>query len=172
MEEKNKIQTQKGSAAALLPIGVFLVFFLGAGFISGDFYSMPAILAFLIALFVAFLQDRKHTFNEKIHMIAKGVGDDNIITMCLIFLAAGAFSRGCYSSGRSRFHCESGTFHSAIRGGGRGAFHHWLLHFRIYGYFHGNDRGAGAHRGGNRPEDRVFHGALRGRGDVRGDVWR
>ena len=99
MEEKNKIQTQKGSAAALLPIGVFLVFFLGAGFISGDFYSMPAILAFLIALFVAFLQDRKHTFNEKIHMIAKGVGDDNIITMCLIFLAAGAFSGAVTAAG-------------------------------------------------------------------------
>lgn len=99
MEEKNKIQTQKGSAAALLPIGVFLVFFLGAGFISGDFYSMPAILAFLIALFVAFLQDREHTFNEKIHMIAKGVGDDNIITMCLIFLAAGAFSGAVTAAG-------------------------------------------------------------------------
>lgn len=99
MEEKNKIQTQKGSAAALLPIGVFLVFFLRAGFISGDFYSMPAILAFLIALFVAFLQDRKHTFNEKIHMIAKGVGDDNIITMCLIFLAAGAFSGAVTAAG-------------------------------------------------------------------------
>ena len=99
MEEKNKIQTQKGSAAALLPIGVFLVFFLGAGFISGDFYSMPAILAFLIALFVAFLQDRKHTFNEKIHMIAKGVGDDNIMTLCLIFLAAGAFSGAVTAAG-------------------------------------------------------------------------
>ena len=60
---------------------------------------MPAILAFLIALFVAFLQDRKHTFNEKIHMIAKGVGDDNIITMCLIFLAAGAFSGAVTAAG-------------------------------------------------------------------------
>ena len=29
---------------------------------------------------------------EKIAVIAKGVGDENIITMCLIFLCAGAFS--------------------------------------------------------------------------------
>ncbi|MEE1032939.1 MAG: Na+/H+ antiporter NhaC family protein, partial [Ruminococcus sp.] len=43
-------------------------------------------------LFVAFLQNRSLSFDEKIHIIAKGVGEDNIITMCLIFLAAGAFS--------------------------------------------------------------------------------
>lgn len=49
----------KGRAAALLPILVFLVIFLGSGFITGDFYSMPAIVGFLIALFIAFLQDRK-----------------------------------------------------------------------------------------------------------------
>ena len=76
----------KGSAIALLPIAVFLVIFLGSGFITGDFYSMPAIVGFLIALLVAFVQDRKHNFNEKIHIIAQGVGEDNIITMSLIFL--------------------------------------------------------------------------------------
>lgn len=71
----------KGRAIALLPIAVFLIIFLGSGFITGDFYSMPAIVGFLIALLVAFLQDRKHNFNQKIHIIAKGVGEDNIITM-------------------------------------------------------------------------------------------
>ena len=39
----------KGRAAALLPIGVFLVIFLGSGVVTGDFYSMPTIVAFLIA---------------------------------------------------------------------------------------------------------------------------
>ncbi len=92
-------QTSKGKASALLPILVFLIIFLGSGFITGDFYSMPAIVGFLIALFVAFLQDRKHDFNEKIHIIAKGVGDDNIITMCLIFLAAGGFSGAVTAAG-------------------------------------------------------------------------
>lgn len=90
---------EKGSAAALLPIGVFLVLFLGSGFISGDFYAMPAVLAFLMALFVAFVQDRKHDFNEKIHIIAKGVGEDNIITMSLIFLCAGGFSGAVTAAG-------------------------------------------------------------------------
>ena len=53
-------ENQKGKASALLPILVFLVIFLGSGFITGDFYSMPAIVGFLIALFVAVLQDREH----------------------------------------------------------------------------------------------------------------
>ena len=93
------MENQKGSAWALLPIGVFLVIFLGAGIVTGDFYAMPAIVAFLVALFAAFLQDRKQSFNEKIHLIAAGVGDDNIITMCLIFLAAGGFSGAVTAAG-------------------------------------------------------------------------
>ena len=89
----------KANGWALLPILVFLLIFLGSGFISGDFYSMPAIVGFLIALFVAFLQEREHDFQEKIHIVAQGVGDDNIITMCLIFLAAGGFSGAVTAAG-------------------------------------------------------------------------
>ena len=62
---------QKGSVAALLPIGVFLLLFLGSGFLSGDFYAMPAVLAFLIALFTALVQDRKHDFNEKFILLPR-----------------------------------------------------------------------------------------------------
>ncbi len=60
----NENQT-KGKAAALLPIGVFWLSFLGAGIVFDDFYAMPAIVAFLIALFVAFLQNRKSGFSEE-----------------------------------------------------------------------------------------------------------
>ena len=90
---------KKGNGLALLPIGVFLVIFLGSGIITKDFYAMPAIVAFLIALAVAFLQNRKLEFNEKISVIAKGVGDENIITMSLIFLCAGAFSGAVKAAG-------------------------------------------------------------------------
>ncbi len=89
----------KGRAIALLPIGIFLVIFLGAGIVMGDFYAMPAILAFLIALVVAFMQNKSLSFEEKIQVIAKGVGNENIITMCLIFLAAGAFSGAVTAAG-------------------------------------------------------------------------
>lgn len=94
MEKNNK-----GNAAALLPIGVFLVVFLGSGIITGDFYAMPAIVAFLIALCVAFLQNKNLSFNEKISVISKGVGDENIITMSLIFLCAGGFSGAVTAAG-------------------------------------------------------------------------
>ena len=89
----------KGRAIALLPIGVFLVIFLGAGIVTGDFYMMPAIVAFLIALAVAFMQNKELSFDEKIKVISKGVGDENIITMSLIFLCAGAFSGAVTAAG-------------------------------------------------------------------------
>ncbi|HIZ12529.1 MAG TPA: Na+/H+ antiporter NhaC family protein [Candidatus Mediterraneibacter stercorigallinarum] len=89
----------KGKASALLPIGVFLVIFLGAGIVFNDFYAMPAIVAFLIALSVAFLQNRNVGFQEKIRLIAEGVGEENIITMCLIFLCAGGFSGAVTAAG-------------------------------------------------------------------------
>ena len=90
---------ERGNAAALLPIGVFLVIFLGSGIVTGDFYAMPAIVAFLIALFIAFLQNRELSFNDKIRIAAQGVGDDNIITMFLIYLCAGAFSGAVTAAG-------------------------------------------------------------------------
>ena len=89
----------EGRALALLPIGVFLVIFLGAGILLNDFYAMPAIVAFLIALFVAFLQNRKVSFDEKVRIIASGLGEENIITMCLIFLCAGGFSGAVTAAG-------------------------------------------------------------------------
>lgn len=94
MEKENK-----GRAIALLPIGVFLIIFLGAGIVFEDFYAMPAIVAFLSALFVAFLQNKELSFNKKIEVIAKGVGEENIITMSLIFLCAGGFSGAVTAAG-------------------------------------------------------------------------
>ena len=36
--------------SGLLPVGVFLVLFIGSGVVLNDFYSMPAIVAFVCAL--------------------------------------------------------------------------------------------------------------------------
>lgn len=90
---------KNGRVVALLPIGVFLIIFLGSGIIMKDFYAMPAVVAFLIALAVAFLQNKELSFGEKLRTISKGVGDENIITMCLIFLCAGAFSGAVTAAG-------------------------------------------------------------------------
>lgn len=96
MSQENE---SRGNVAALLPIGVFLAIFLGAGIVFNDFYAMPAIVAFLIALFVAFLQNRKVNFQEKLKLIAGGLGEENIVTMCLIFLCAGGFSGAVTAAG-------------------------------------------------------------------------
>ena len=89
----------KGNAKALLPIAVFLLFFLGSGVIAKDFYAMPTIVAFLIALAVAFCQNPRLKFNDKIKVCTKGIGDENVVMMCFIFLTAGAFSGAVTAAG-------------------------------------------------------------------------
>ena len=96
----NLSSPKKSNPAALLPIGVFLVLYLGFGLvfeyvlkIPMGFYNVNAIVIFLIALLVAVLQiGKKLTFNEKVKIMAEGVADENVLIMCLIFLVAGAFS--------------------------------------------------------------------------------
>ena len=95
MDPKERI---KGNPIALLPIGVFLVLYLGVGLvfeyvlrIEMGFYKIPIVIVFLVALLVAFLQNRSLKFDDKLAVVAKSVGDKDIITMILIFLAAGVF---------------------------------------------------------------------------------
>ena len=89
---------KKGNVWALLPIGVFLILYLGFGItfeyilkIPMGFYNIPIVVTFLAALLVACIQNRKLGFDEKLELMGKGVGDKNIITMILIFLEAGIF---------------------------------------------------------------------------------
>ena len=89
---------KKGNAVALLPIGVFLAIYLGLGLtfeygmkIEMGFYNIPIVIAFLVAILVACLQNKALSFEEKLTIMGQGVGDKNIITMLLIFLTAGAF---------------------------------------------------------------------------------
>ena len=93
-----KERTKKSNAVALLPIGVFLVLYLGLGIvfeyvmkIEMGFYSIPIVVVFLVALLVACLQNRSLNFDDKLAVMARGVGDKNIMTMILIFLVAGVF---------------------------------------------------------------------------------
>ncbi len=92
------MEKKPARAIALLPIGVFLVLYLGLGIvfeyvlkIEMGFYNIPIVVAFLASILVACLQNRALSFDEKLEVMAKGVGDKNIMTMILIFLAAGVF---------------------------------------------------------------------------------
>lgn len=89
---------EKGNVKALLPIGVFLVLYLGLGIvfeyvlkIPMGFYSIPIVVVFLIALLVACMQNKALNFDDKLVLMGKGIGDKNIVTMILIFMAAGIF---------------------------------------------------------------------------------
>ncbi len=88
----------KGRFSALLPIGVFLVLYLGLGItfqyilgIEQGFYNIPIIAVFLAALGVALLQNKKLNFDSKLEIMGRGIADKNIITMILIFLLSGMF---------------------------------------------------------------------------------
>ncbi|MBQ7926131.1 MAG: Na+/H+ antiporter NhaC family protein [Lachnospiraceae bacterium] len=89
---------KKANGIALLPIAVFLVIYLGLGIlfeygmkIPMGFYNIPIVVAFLVALLVACLQNRQLKFDDKLELMAKGVGNKNIMTMILIFMVAGIF---------------------------------------------------------------------------------
>ena len=89
---------KQGNVRALLPIGVFLILYLGLGIlfeyvlkIPMGFYNIPIVVAFLVALLVACLQNRELDFDKKLEIMGQGVGDKNIFTMILIFLEAGIF---------------------------------------------------------------------------------
>ena len=90
---------EKGNAKALIPIGVFLVLYLGLGIlfeyilkIPMGFYNIPIVVIFLIALLVACLQNPKLSLDEKLALMGKGMGDKDIVTMVLIFMEAGIFT--------------------------------------------------------------------------------
>ena len=63
---------------ALLPIGVFLVLYLGLGIlfeyvlkVGMGFYNIPIVVVFVIALLVACLQNKSLSFDEKLGVMAK-----------------------------------------------------------------------------------------------------
>ncbi|MCI9656684.1 MAG: Na+/H+ antiporter NhaC family protein [Lawsonibacter sp.] len=96
MDQKEK--KIKQNPAALLPILVFLALYLGMGLIfeyvlriEMAFYNIPIVVVFMVALLVACLQNRELKFDDKLAVMARGVGDKNIMTMILIFLVAGVF---------------------------------------------------------------------------------
>lgn len=89
---------KKSNALALIPIGVFVVFYLSLGIIFEyvmkipmGFYNVPVVVAFLLALFVAVIQTKGVSLDKKFEIMGQGVGDKNIITMLIIFLLSGMF---------------------------------------------------------------------------------
>jgi len=82
---------QKGDFWALMPLVAFVAVYAGGSLWIGDFYAVPVLVVFVLALFVAFLQFPAQSLATKLRLFAKGAGDENLLVMILIFLLAGAF---------------------------------------------------------------------------------
>lgn len=101
MEENNR---KKSSGYALIPFLVFVVIYFATGIILQKqgvemaFYQMPAPVAAFIAVIIAFVIF-KDDFNTKFENFIAGCGNEDIISMCLIYLLAGAFSAVAEASG-------------------------------------------------------------------------
>lgn len=87
----------KGRGIALIPMLIFLVLFLGTGLylnakgVEFAFYQLPAPVAAMVGLIFAFVICRG-TLNDKFDNFIRGAGEANIITMCIIYLLAGALA--------------------------------------------------------------------------------
>ena len=101
-------KSNKRSIIALLPFIVFLGVFLGTGIVltlqgvEFAFYQLPASIAIIPAIFVAILLGKvitKLPIEKQIIQFIKGAGHANIITMCVIYLFAGAFATVAKATG-------------------------------------------------------------------------
>jgi Na+/H+ antiporter NhaC len=91
----------KPSFSALLPLVFFLALFIGTGAVltaNGTkmaFYQLSAAVAILPAIAFSLLLGKLRggqRLDKQLGVFISGVGDGNIITMCLIYLLAGAFA--------------------------------------------------------------------------------
>ncbi len=76
---------------AVFPLLIFVFVFLGFGIYFDDFYALPSPVAALIGITAAFVL-LKGKINQKVDTFLKGCGDGKILTMCIIYLLAGAFA--------------------------------------------------------------------------------
>lgn len=96
--------TVKPNALALAPLVVFLGLFIGAGVyltLAGTemaFYQVSATVAILPAIVWAVAAGRGK-LGDRIGKFVAGAGDVNIVTMCVIYLLAGAFAKVAASVG-------------------------------------------------------------------------
>ena len=91
--------TRRPSWFGLTPLVVFLLVYLVASIVSGDFYKMPIAVAFLVASGYAVAITQGLGLMERIQQFSRGAADTNILMMIWIFILAGAFAGGAKSVG-------------------------------------------------------------------------
>ena len=92
MHNSQQTECRSPRFRALIPFFVFVAFYLGLSLWAHDFYKVPMITAFLVASAAALVLDHRRPLSEKVEIYARGMGEPNIMIMCLIFILAGAFA--------------------------------------------------------------------------------
>ena len=87
----SQLSSSRRSFIALLPLFLFVLTFLGAGIYLNDFYALPSPIAVSLGVILAFCLF-KESIDVKVSTFLKGCGDEKIMTMCVIYLLAGAFT--------------------------------------------------------------------------------
>ena len=98
------------SGLAILPLLLFVLIFLGTGVwlhiqgVEFAFYQLPAPVAIIPAIILAlcldkYLASRPIKLENSLTTLIEGMGNDKVITMCLIYLLAGAFSSVAQATG-------------------------------------------------------------------------
>ena len=95
----------KPSGFALIPFAVFAAFYVGLSLYADHlgfempWYKVSMPVAFVVASAVSLIIGRRRTLDEKVEIYARGMGEPNIMIMCLIFILAGAFATIAKGSG-------------------------------------------------------------------------
>lgn len=79
---------------ALSPIAVFLIVYVVAGVLAGDFYKVPVSVAFVLTCVYALAMLRRGParFAQRVEVFSRGAGHPNLMLMIWIFILAGAFA--------------------------------------------------------------------------------
>ena len=77
---------------SISPMIVFLAVYTSSSIIAGDFYAASIIVSFLIACLYSIFIVRGKNIELRFAVLAKGAAKEDIMTMVLIFILAGAFA--------------------------------------------------------------------------------
>ncbi len=84
---------------ALVPLGVFFIFYLAESVAAGAFYKMPLPVAFGLAPLVPIPTRKGNPLHSRIELFCKGAANSNIMLMVLIFILAGSFAQTAKAMG-------------------------------------------------------------------------
>ncbi len=96
--ESSQINHKKG-LFAISPLILFVLLYVVASIIAGDFYCMPVTIAFLMSCIYSVATFKGKTLKERLDVFCNGAGDKDIMLMLCIFVLAGAFANSAKIAG-------------------------------------------------------------------------